>query len=157
MPTDGQAPLYMFISFTLCSKNEKQCQWNTFYSHISNTHTYTYKVYEFYLFSLVFFMLIVMILGRHDFSSIVYVRHNFYIVYYIWGRPKKNWMEGIKKVMNERNLNEGQWEDRKQWSLGIGQRRTMFWNQHMYIHTYIHTHTHIHTYIHTHTHIHTYT
>ena len=26
--------------------------------------------------------------------------------------------------MNERNLNEGQWEDRKQWSLGVGQRRT---------------------------------
>jgi len=24
------------------------------------------------------------------------------------GRPKKNWMERIKKVMNERNLNEGQ-------------------------------------------------
>ena len=24
------------------------------------------------------------------------------------GRPKKNWMEGIKKAMNERNLNEGQ-------------------------------------------------
>jgi hypothetical protein len=23
------------------------------------------------------------------------------------GRPKKNWMEGIKKVMNERNLNLG--------------------------------------------------
>ena len=38
------------------------------------------------------------------------------------GRPKKNWMEGIKKAMNERNLNEGQWEDRKQWSLGVGQR-----------------------------------
>ena len=32
------------------------------------------------------------------------------------GRPKKNWMEGIRKAMNERNLNEGQWEDRKQWS-----------------------------------------
>jgi hypothetical protein len=30
-------------------------------------------------------------------------------------------MEGIKKGMNERNLNEGQWEDRKQWSLGVGQ------------------------------------
>jgi hypothetical protein len=29
-------------------------------------------------------------------------------------RPKKNWMEGIRKAMNERNLNEGQWEDRKQ-------------------------------------------
>jgi len=42
------------------------------------------------------------------------------------GRPKKNWMEGIKKVMNERNLNEGQWEDRKQWSLGVGQRRKTF-------------------------------
>ena len=41
------------------------------------------------------------------------------------GRPKKNWMEGIKKAMNERNLNEGQWEDRKQRSLGVGQRRKM--------------------------------
>jgi hypothetical protein len=28
-------------------------------------------------------------------------------------------MEGIKKAMNKRNLNEGQWEERKQWSLGI--------------------------------------
>ena len=42
------------------------------------------------------------------------------------GRPKKNWMEGIKKVMNERNLNEGQGEDRKQWSLSVGQRRKTF-------------------------------
>jgi hypothetical protein len=30
------------------------------------------------------------------------------------GRPKKNWKEEIKKAMNERNLNEGQWVDRKQ-------------------------------------------
>ena len=50
------------------------------------------------------------------------------------GRPKKNWMEGIKKAMNGRNLNEGQWEDRKQWSLGVGQRRKKFWTR--YIHTY---------------------
>jgi hypothetical protein len=28
--------------------------------------------------------------------------------------------------MNERNLNEGQWEDRKQWNLGVGQRRKHF-------------------------------
>jgi hypothetical protein len=28
------------------------------------------------------------------------------------GRQKKNWMECIRKSMNERNLNEGQWEDR---------------------------------------------
>ena len=42
------------------------------------------------------------------------------------GRPKENWMECIRKAMNERNLNEGQWEDRKQWSLGVGQRRTTF-------------------------------
>jgi len=33
-------------------------------------------------------------------------------------RPKKNWMEGIKKVMNEGNLNGSHWEDRKQWSVG---------------------------------------
>ena len=39
------------------------------------------------------------------------------------GRLKKYWMEGIKKAMNERNLNEGQWEERKQWSLGVGQCR----------------------------------
>jgi hypothetical protein len=39
------------------------------------------------------------------------------------GRPKKNWMG---KAMNEINLNEGQWEDMKQWSLGIGQRRKTF-------------------------------
>jgi len=32
----------------------------------------------------------------------------------------------IRKAMNERNLNEGQWEDRKQWSLGVGQRRKTF-------------------------------
>jgi len=42
------------------------------------------------------------------------------------GRPKKNWMEGTRKAVNERNLNEGQWEDRKQWSLGLGQRRKTF-------------------------------
>jgi len=49
------------------------------------------------------------------------------------GRPKKNWMEDIRKAMNERNLNEGQWDDRKQWSLGVGQRRTTFSNRHTYI------------------------
>ena len=32
------------------------------------------------------------------------------------------------KAINERNLNEGQWEDRKQWSLGVGQGRKTFWN-----------------------------
>jgi hypothetical protein len=42
------------------------------------------------------------------------------------GRPKKNCMEGIRKAINERNLSEGQWEDRKQWSLGVGKRRKAF-------------------------------
>ena len=41
-------------------------------------------------------------------------------------RTEKNWIEGIRKAMNERNLNKGQWEDRRQWSLGVGQRRTTF-------------------------------
>jgi hypothetical protein len=41
-------------------------------------------------------------------------------------RPKRNWMEGIRKAMSERNLKEGQWEDRKQWSLGVGQGRKTF-------------------------------
>jgi len=39
------------------------------------------------------------------------------------GRPKKNWTEGIRKATKERNLNEDQWEDRKLWTLGVGQRR----------------------------------
>jgi hypothetical protein len=38
------------------------------------------------------------------------------------GDRKKNWMEGVRQAMNERNLQEGQWEDRRQWSLGVGQR-----------------------------------
>ena len=42
------------------------------------------------------------------------------------GRRKKNWMKGTRKAMDERSLNEGQWEDRKQWSLGVGLRRKMF-------------------------------
>jgi len=42
------------------------------------------------------------------------------------GRPKKNWMEGIRKATNKINLNGGQWEDRKQWSVGVRQRRTTF-------------------------------
>jgi hypothetical protein len=49
-----------------------------------------------------------------------------------WGRPKKNWMEGIRKAMNERNLNEGQWEDSKQWSLGVWQCRKAFWSRYIY-------------------------
>jgi hypothetical protein len=35
--------------------------------------------------------------------------------------------------MHERNLNEGQWEDRKQWSLGVPQRRKTFRNGYTYI------------------------
>jgi hypothetical protein len=42
------------------------------------------------------------------------------------GRPKKNWIKGIRKSMKEENLNEGQWEDRKRWTLGVGQRRKKF-------------------------------
>jgi hypothetical protein len=45
-------------------------------------------------------------------------------------------MEGIRKTMNERNINEGQWEDRKQWSLGVGQSRKTFWNRYIYIYIY---------------------
>jgi hypothetical protein len=31
-------------------------------------------------------------------------------------------MEGVRRAMNEWNLQEGQWKDRRQWSLGVGQR-----------------------------------
>ena len=57
-------------------------------------------------------------------------------------------MEGIRDAMNERNLNEGQWEDRKQWSLSVGQRRKTFETDiYIYIYIYIYTHTHTHIYI----------
>jgi hypothetical protein len=55
------------------------------------------------------------------------------------GRSKKNCMEGIKNAMNERNLNEGHREDRKQRSVGAGRRRKS-------VETYIYIHipkTHI--------------
>jgi hypothetical protein len=39
--------------------------------------------------------------------------------------------------MNERNLNVGQWEDRKQWSLGVKQHKKMFWNRYIYVYIYI--------------------
>lgn len=42
------------------------------------------------------------------------------------GRPKKSWIEGIKKAMSERNLAEGQWDNRQEWKSGIGQRRKTF-------------------------------
>jgi hypothetical protein len=42
------------------------------------------------------------------------------------GRLNKNWMEGTRKAMNEKNLNNGQWEVRKQWSLGVGHRKKTF-------------------------------
>jgi hypothetical protein len=29
-------------------------------------------------------------------------------------KTEENWMKGIRKAMNERNLKEGQWDDRKQ-------------------------------------------
>jgi hypothetical protein len=35
-------------------------------------------------------------------------------------------MEGIRKAMNERNLQEGQWEDRKQRDIDVGQRGRTF-------------------------------
>ena len=54
------------------------------------------------------------------------------IALWIIAPRKKNWMEAIRKAINERNINEGQWEDGKQWSIGVGQRRTAFW-----IYTYI--------------------
>ena len=37
-------------------------------------------------------------------------------------------VEWQRKAVNERNLNEGQREDRKQWSLGVEQRKKAFWN-----------------------------
>jgi hypothetical protein len=42
---------------------------------------------------------------------------------------KKNWMESVRKAMNERNLNEDQYEDRKQRNQCVGQRRKTYFNR----------------------------
>jgi len=41
-------------------------------------------------------------------------------------RKTEEKLDGGYKAINERYLNEGQWEDRKQRSLGVGQRRKTF-------------------------------
>jgi len=42
-------------------------------------------------------------------------------------RKTEEKLDGMYKESHERkNLHEGQWEDRKQWSLGVGQRRKTF-------------------------------
>ena len=42
-------------------------------------------------------------------------------------RKTEEKLDGRYKEGQERkNLHEGQWEDRKRWSLGVGQRRTTF-------------------------------
>jgi hypothetical protein len=51
----------------------------------------------------------------------------------VYAKKKESTRETEEKLdgrnkggMNERNLNESQWEDRKQWSLGIKQCRRIF-------------------------------
>ena len=44
---------------------------------------------------------------------------------------KQSMNKYIRKAMIERNPNEGQWEDRMQWSLGVGQRRKTFLNRYI--------------------------
>lgn len=42
------------------------------------------------------------------------------------GRPKVNWTTGIRKAMSARDLRDDLWQNRKEWNLGIGQRRKTF-------------------------------
>ena len=41
-------------------------------------------------------------------------------------RKTEEKLDGRNKEGHERNQHEGQWEDRKQWSLGVGQCRKTF-------------------------------
>jgi len=42
------------------------------------------------------------------------------------GRPKIIWEMGIRRVISEKNLAEEQWNNRREWQLGIAQRRKIF-------------------------------
>lgn len=39
------------------------------------------------------------------------------------GRPKTTWMQGIRKAMSARDLNDGDWNDRQRWRVETGRRR----------------------------------
>ena len=41
-------------------------------------------------------------------------------------RPKKTWIEGVRRLMSDRGLNDENCNGRQQWKLGIGQRRRTF-------------------------------
>jgi hypothetical protein len=60
--------------------------------------------------------------GRKSFKSSRFFCVILYLQFYIF--TILFWYRYCR--MNERNLNEGQWQDRKQWSLGVGQRRKTF-------------------------------
>lgn len=38
------------------------------------------------------------------------------------GSPKKSWIQGITKTMSNKNLQEGQLDDKKKWRMGFGER-----------------------------------
>lgn len=41
------------------------------------------------------------------------------------GRPRRSWQGGINEELRERGLEEDLWNDREEWRLGIGRRRTL--------------------------------
>lgn len=40
-------------------------------------------------------------------------------------RCKTTWMDRLEKAMSKRNLQPGQWEDRKKWKKGCGKRKIL--------------------------------
>ena len=38
------------------------------------------------------------------------------------GRPRKTWSDEVEEVMKERNLDQGDWTNRKRWRLGCEKR-----------------------------------
>jgi len=41
------------------------------------------------------------------------------------GRPRRTWRENIQLEMEWRNLQYGDWENRKEWRAGCGKRRQL--------------------------------
>jgi hypothetical protein len=41
------------------------------------------------------------------------------------GRPRKTWMEGVRRAMKTRHLEADQWLNRKEWCLGSGRQRQL--------------------------------
>jgi len=61
-----------------------------------------------------------------DASKLKCIQQQFVLLCYCFFSHLDHSYGNVLNYLKLHTLNEGQWEDRKQWSLGVGQRRKVF-------------------------------